>query len=266
MTPHPTPTLVIPCYNEAERLDGDAFVSLATGEIPDARLLFVDDGSGDGTESVLQRIAARAPGRIDVLALPRNQGKAEAVRQGLLRALAQGADIVGYFDADLSTPVDEIRRLLGVVGAGASASADVRAGGAPDVVIAARVSLLGGDIRRSAARHYLGRVFATAASLLLDTRVYDTQCGAKLFRRSPALAAALAEPFLTRWSFDVELLGRLLTGAPGAAAVPVAKFVEVPLHHWRDVPGSKLRPRAMAGALVELGRIGVDLRRRRKHH
>ena len=50
------------------------------------------------------------------------------------------------------------------------------------------------------------------ASLILHARVYDTQCGAKLFRRSAALEAALADPFLSRWSFDVELLGRMLIG------------------------------------------------------
>jgi dolichyl-phosphate beta-glucosyltransferase len=246
--------LIVPCYNEAERLDDDALLSLVGGEIPATRLLLVDDGSRDATGARLAALARRAPGRIDTLALEHNRGKAEAVRQGLLQALARDASVVGYFDADLSTPVAEIRRLLGLL----EGRADVAA------VIGARISLLGNDIQRSHTRHYLGRVFATLASLILQARVYDTQCGAKLFRRSPALQAALRDPFVSRWSFDVELLGRLLVGDATVSAITEAQILEVPLRQWRDVPGSKLRLTAMAGALKELAEIAGDLARRRR--
>jgi hypothetical protein len=107
-------------------------------------------------------------------------------------------------------------------------------------------------------------VFASLASLILNLRIYDTQCGAKLFRRSAALAAALETPFLSRWAFDVELIGRLLAGVPGVPPIPATDFVEVPLGSWSDVPGSKLRPAAMAGALKDLALIAADLRRRRR--
>jgi len=246
--------LVVPCYNEAERLDDEALLSLVAGEIPATRLLLVDDGSRDDTGARLAALARRAPGRIETLALDHNSGKAEAVRQGLLQALARGAGVVGYFDADLSTPVGEIRRLLGLL----EGRNDVAA------VIGARISLLGNDIQRSHTRHYLGRLFATLASLILQARVYDTQCGAKLFRRSPALDAALRDPFLSRWSFDVELLGRLLVGDPSVPAITESQILEVPLRQWRDVPGSKLRLTAMAGALKELADIAGDLARRRR--
>jgi dolichyl-phosphate beta-glucosyltransferase len=247
--------LVVPCFDEAARLDEAALVGLVDGEFPVTHLLLVDDGSRDQTRACLDRVARRAPpGRVGVMALPTNQGKAEAVRQGLLRALEQGADVVGYFDADLSTPVAEIRRLLD----------RLRHSPTTDVLIGARIVLLGSDVERSAVRHYLGRIFGTVASLMLQARVYDTQCGAKLFRRSPALLAALGEPFLSRWSFDVELLGRLLVGTPSIAPLDRARFLEVPLQIWHDVPGSKLRPAAMAGALKELALIGMDLRRRRR--
>jgi dolichyl-phosphate beta-glucosyltransferase len=246
--------LVVPCYNEAARLDDAALLSLVDGELPAMRLLLVDDGSGDETGARLAALAHRAPGRIETLVLDRNRGKAEAVRQGMLAALARDATIVGYFDADLSTPVAELRRLLAMIE------------GRPDVgvVMGARISLLGNDIRRSHTRHYLGRVFATLASLILRARVYDTQCGAKLFRRSAALEAALREPFRSRWSFDVELLGRLLTGDATTPGLPVGQVLEVPLRSWRDVPGSKLRVSAMAGALKDLAQIAGDLARRRR--
>jgi len=245
-------TLVIPCYNEAARLDQVALRAFVDGR-PDVNLLLVNDGSTDATEACLRALAAERPGRIDVLSLPANAGKAEAVRQGLRAALAGGATTVGYFDADLSTPTGEMARLL-----------DVLAARAHHHLRAARVALLGVDIRRQAARHYLGRVFASVASLVLKTRVYDTQCGAKLFRRSPALDAALETPFRSRWAFDVELLGRLLAGAPGVPATRPEAIIEVPLEIWRDVPGSKLKPTAMVGAAKDLTLIGIDLAARRR--
>jgi glycosyltransferase involved in cell wall biosynthesis len=238
-------TIVVPCYNEAHRLAEDQFLELATGA-GGPSLLFVDDGSRDHTLARLRALAARCPERIRVHHLPQNAGKAEAVRQGLLAALEGPSDVLGYLDADLATPVGEARRLLDVMQA-------TRA----DVVLAARVALLGRDIRRSAVRHYLGRVFATAASVVLGLAVYDTQCGAKLIRRSPALVHALREPFLSRWVFDVELLGRLLAGGDDVPPVPVEAVREEPLLVWHDVPGSKLTPRDMATAAADLLRIAV---------
>jgi glycosyltransferase involved in cell wall biosynthesis len=247
-----TEALVVPCYNEAARLDEAAFLGLVDGR-PGLRLLFVNDGSTDETEARLRALAAQRPGRIDVRSLDENAGKAEAVRQGLRAALGGPGDVIGYVDADLATPPSEIVRLLDTINARQAA-----------VVMGSRVALLGSDIQRTAARHYTGRVFASLASLILNIRVYDTQCGAKLFRRSAALAAALETPFLSRWAFDVELLGRLLAGGPGVPPVAAADFVEVPLGTWSDVPGSKLRPAAMAGALKDLALIAADLRRRRR--
>src|SRR6266568_1094414 len=166
--------IVVPCFNEAARLRPDGFGPLA--EHPEIELLFVDDGSTDDTRRVLEGLAARWP-RAHVLALPANGGKGEAVRRGMLDGLARGAACVGYLDADLATPADEMLRLRDELLGAAGASA----------VLASRVALLGRDIQRNPARHYLGRVFATTASVVLGLPVYDTQCGAKLFRRTPAL-------------------------------------------------------------------------------
>jgi glycosyltransferase involved in cell wall biosynthesis len=247
--PEAAAVLVVPCHNEERRLDTAAFITFAQARR--ALLLFVNDGSTDGTARVLRDIQEAANDSIQILHLEVNQGKAEAVRRGLSQALDAGAAVVAYCDADLSTPLDEVERLL-----------DVVTGGSAAVAIGSRVALMGTKIERHPMRHYLGRIFASAVSLVLHSVVYDTQCGAKCFRASPALRAALAEPFLSRWAFDVELLGRLLSGTPDVPPLGVDDFVELPLRRWRDVGGSKLTPAAMVGAAIDLVRIRRDLRRR----
>ena len=242
--------LVIPCYNEARRLDVAAVATLLEDDAVD--LIVVDDGSTDETHDILEGFARSWPRRVRALPLAENQGKAEAVRRGMIAAIEAGAGIVGYLDADLATPAPEMLRLIALL-----------RGSDAQVLVGARVGLLGHDIERSPLRHYLGRVFATLASIALDMRVYDTQCGAKLFRASDALVDAVREPFLSRWAFDVELFGRLFSGSPTAAPIPAAGVWEEPLHTWRDVKGSKLSPRQMARALTDLARIARDLADRR---
>jgi glycosyltransferase involved in cell wall biosynthesis len=245
-------TVVVPCYNEADRLDPAPLLAYVDGHA-DASFLLVNDGSTDATGSVLERVAGERPGRVRALQLTPNRGKAEAVREGLRDALVAGADIVGYLDADLSTPpaqIDDLRAALSRPGVQAA--------------IGARIGMLGYDIERSAVRHYLGRVFATAASAILKARVYDTQCGAKLFRAGPALAGALSVPFLSRWAFDVEFLGRLLIGSPAVPPLPLSAIVEVPLPIWHDVKGSKLGVGGMARTLRDLALVANDMAARRR--
>lgn len=243
----PEAVVVVPCFNEERRLSDEDFLALAAA--PGMRLLFVDDGSTDRTRERVRVLSARGNGRVDLLELGANRGKGEAVRMGLLRALERSPEAVGYVDADLSTPVDEIVRLHGEL---------ERRGVA--VVMGARVRMLGSRIERRAVRHYLGRVFATGASILLALPVYDTQCGAKFFRVGEPLRRALERPFRSRWAFDVELIGRLLVGSP---PVPASDFLEVPLRRWSDVSGSRLGARGMIATALELVAIGADLRRRR---
>jgi glycosyltransferase involved in cell wall biosynthesis len=234
--------LVVPCFNERERLDLDQLRALcADGRIS---LVFVDDGSTDGTADVLRALQRDAAG-VSLVALPHNQGKGAAVRAGLVHALAADPEWVGYLDADMSTPAVEIIRLIDL------ATATERF----DVVLGSRLALLGRDIHRSPFRHYTGRVFATFASLVLHKAVYDTQCGAKLFRRTPAVAAAVATPFRSRWAFDVELLGRL----HDAGTAP-ARFWEEPLLAWHDRSGSRRTLAASVRASIDLLAIRRDLR------
>jgi glycosyltransferase involved in cell wall biosynthesis len=231
--------VVVPCFNEEPRLDRAEFIRLARSR-GDLALLFVDDGSRDRTAHMIDEWSRETP-TIGLCRLPSNVGKAEAVRFGLQQALASGAEVVAYVDADLATPVDEILRLLELTLSGGWA-----------VVLAARVRLLGSAVERKLARHYLGRIFATLASMALRLPIYDTQCGAKFFRRTPELAAALSRPFRSPWAFDVELLGRLARGFATAPPLRIEAFIEVPLRRWRDVGGSKMHLLAMMRAALDV--------------
>jgi glycosyltransferase involved in cell wall biosynthesis len=235
----PSTVIAIPCFNEEHRLRVDEVRALCA--FPKVTAVLVDDGSTDATRVRLEEIAADLEGRACVLSLGKNLGKAEAVRQGLLHGLSVGAQVVGYLDADFSTPAEEMGRLL----------TELELEGR-QVVMGARVARAGARVIRSASRHYLGRVFATAASIVLGQPFYDTQCGAKAMRATPALREALSRPFVSRWAFDVELLGRLLTATEPLA--PEA-FAEIPLRYWKHVGSSRLRVGAMIGAAWDLLRI-----------
>jgi glycosyltransferase involved in cell wall biosynthesis len=231
--------ITIPCYNEARRLRGDDVLSLL--DDPQVHALLADDGSTDGTGAILRELKKRAPDRLDVLALDANRGKCEAVRRGLLHGLDAGAAVVGYLDADFSTPPGELLRLV----------RELDASGA-HVVLGSRVAMLGMRIRRRAPRHYAGRLFATVASIVLRAPVYDTQCGAKVFRANGDLRAALQDPFHSRWAFDVELLGRLMVLNEQRGLPRTHAFLEVPLRTWNETAGSSLRLPTMLRTAAEL--------------
>lgn len=225
--------LVMPCYNEERRLDPVSLRRLVDAS-PSIQLLCVNDGSTDNTQQLLTELSEHP--RISVLTLEKNSGKAEAVRQGLLQALGSKPDLVGYFDADLATPVEEISRLV-----------DTLSKSGRKVLLGARVQLLGHHVDRKRSRHYLGRLYATVASMVLRLPIYDTQAGAKFFATTPQLESALSEPFHDQWSFDVELIGRLM-----ALGVSADDVQEVPLLKWSDVGESKVRPSAAARSLLSL--------------
>lgn len=244
--------VVVPCFDEADRLDLVAFrASIAAN--PGLGYLFVDDGSTDGTGEILALFAIEHPTQVGVVSLGRNAGKAEAVRRGVLHAASHGAQLIGYWDADLATPLTAIPSFV-------AAFADPLI----TFVLGSRVALLGRHIHRRATRHYIGRVFATAVSLLLDLRVYDTQCGAKFLRATPQMLAAFERPFQLRWCFDVEVLARLLGFQERGELDVERQCVELPLASWRDVGGSKIRPRELpiiARELLRLRRIVAEERR-----
>ena len=236
---------VVPCFNEATRLPTGAFRRFVRQGHP-VRFLLVDDGSTDGTGAVLRGLVAEDPVAFRALELPRNMGKAEAVRRGMLEGFATGAAYVGFWDADLATPLDAITAFAEILDRNPRL----------EMVFGARVLLMGRSIRRSAHRHYAGRLFATAVSLALGLEIYDTQCGAKLFRATPAVQALFGEPFRSRWIFEVELLARLVQARRRTAeARPTEVIYEYPLEQWHDVPGSKVRMADFVWAVAELAWI-----------
>ncbi len=236
--------MVLPLYNEAGRLDLRELARLVRSPL---RLVLVDDGSTDGTPALLRRFVAEQDDPPRLLVQERNTGKGEAVRRGLLAALSGGAAVVGFADADLATPVDEIVRMAAV---SETATADL--------VLGARIKMAGRHVERRAVRHYLGRVIATYIDTRTRLGVYDTQCGLKFLRDSPELRAALAEPFATRWLFDVELLRRLRT-EHAASGRPLA-MREEPLETWVDTPGTRLRGSELTRVARDFARLEQVIR------
>lgn len=232
-------TLVVPCYNEEERLQVGVFQRFAAAH-PAIRFVMVNDGSRDQTGEILAGLAAARPRQFEVLSLAVNSGKAEAVRQGMVHALASGADAVGFIDADLAAPLEEVPRLIDVLARRPEVS----------VVVGSRLSLAGHTIRRRWIRRLLGRCFAAVAAGLIGLPLRDTQCGLKLFRSGDATRRLFATPFRSRWIFDVEVLARLIAARGREAAT--AEIYELPVEEWSEVAGSKLKSGDFVKAVGEL--------------
>jgi len=236
----PQTMIVVPCYNEAERLNGDVFLKTLVAS-PGLSFVFVNDGSTDATLHILLNLQLANPGQIDVVNLHQNSGKAEAVRAGLQHACRIGAASVGYWDADLATPLDAIADFEVVL----DRFADVT------VVYGARRQLLGHRINRTVSRRAVSRICAGLARLATGLAIGDTQCGAKLLRNTPGLNAALAQPFTAGWLFDVELFTRIAAATPQ----PATSFYEVPLAEWQEIAGSKVSGRAIVRSGLQMMRL-----------
>lgn len=231
--------LVVPCKDEGRRLVPEEFLS-ALATHPYLKLVFVDDGSSDDTAELLSILEQASPA-VHAIYLPRNRGKAEAVRQGVLWALDRtDAETIGFWDADLATPLDELDAFVRRLDACPECQA----------VIGARWPHLGARIERSSFRNIVGAFMKTLIGFLVPVPVYDTQCGAKLFRRELA-AAVFARPFVSRWLFDVEILRRI----PRARVASIV--AEAPLSRWRDVADSRLGVKDCLMIVPDLLKIGI---------
>ncbi len=191
----PPLALVVPAFNEAQRLHQTlpAMLAYLQSHRPASELLVVDDGSTDETARVAEAIFEKHPGMAArLLRSPQNHGKGHAVRQGLL---ATNAPIALFSDADLSTPLSELPRIVGPIETGDY-----------DIVFGSRAlnrKLIGQ--RQSWQREQGGRVFNGLVRLTTGLPFSDTQCGFKAFRMEaarPIIERAQSDGF----GFDVELL------------------------------------------------------------
>ena len=175
----------------------------------------------------------------------KNWGKAEAVRIGVLKAIELKFHFIGYWDADLATPLSLIGEIL-----------DCLQSDNIEIVFGSRVKLLGHKIKRSTLRHYFGRIFATFISISIGIPIYDTQCGAKVFTNNIEFQKVFSFPFSVNWTFDVEIISRyLILEKIGDSQTIKNKTIEYPLQTWADIPGSKVKIKDFFIGMFELIRI-----------
>lgn len=232
-------TIVIPCYNEEKRLKQNEFLQFIK-ENPSVHFLFVNDGSKDNTLAILQQLSQQP--NMHYLDIQPNGGKAEAVRKGMVYAYEKiPSDYIGFWDADLATPLYEITNF-------------VRQFQRENykIVTGLRLMRLGAKVKRKKTRHYLGRCFATTASVSLGLPVYDTQCGSKLYKYD-VVPTLFSEPFITKWLFDVELLARYKKAF--GIQNTITDVYEYPLLEWEDIHGSQVKMKDFFKAPYELFKI-----------
>jgi glycosyltransferase involved in cell wall biosynthesis len=225
----------VPAYNEALRLPATVAATVAYLERQpwSSRVVIVDNGSSDDTASVIRSVTdpfARVP--VDVIGCAR-PGKGAAVRRGLLTSESR---FVGFFDADLATPVETLGAAMRLLADGAAA------------VVASRYAPGSTLVRRQPPARRLGGAVFRMLTHTLVPGVHDTQCGFKFFDRD-AVCRALAQCRTTGFAFDVELLRRIQLDGGSIVEIPVA---------WSDDPRSTFRPipdgAASFAALLQLRR------------
>lgn len=213
--------IIIPCYNESKRLDLNKVENLILKSA--FAIYFANDGSKDNTVEVANTIISRYPERCFLIDFKENSGKANTIFKAINQINQSGSyDFIGYFDADFSTPVEEIIRL----------GSELEKRGC-EFLLGSRILLLNSGIKRKYHRHIIGRVIITLINLKFKLGIYDTQCGSKFFSKT-IIPNAFDRPFYTSWLFDVEIFIRLKNQDL------LKKGVELPIYNWKDVDGSKL--------------------------
>ena len=238
--------IVIPCYNEERRLPQSDFKNYFNTH-PEVEFLFANDGSKDRTMDMLQQLTQDYP-QAHVFDGGANQGKANVIRAAFRHALDHfDFDYIGFFDADLATPLDEIQHFMQVV----EQKKELL------MICGSRVQRLGSNIHRKPMRHYMGRTFATAVSRILCLPVYDTQCGAKILAKAAA-ETVIQEPFMSRWFFDVEIFARIILNYGYRSCID--QCFEYPLDTWIEKGDTRLKTKDFLRTPLEL------LKLRHKYH
>ncbi|MGR3811931.1 glycosyltransferase [Jiulongibacter sp. NS-SX5] len=221
--------MVIPCYNEANRLPTEKFKEFITNH-PDVTVLFVNDGSKDNTLEVLHKMEESSPHNIKVLDLKQNSGKSEAVRQGILHLYNNFRKIeaIGFLDADLATSPEEWYQMVKTMETNLSYGA----------VVGSRIPRLGARIEREDGRSLLSTCVKQVIKFILQTRFQDTQCGAKVFNRF-IVPHLFSRSFQTSWLFDIEIFLRLQSKF-GKKSLSLG-VMEYPLQQWSEIGDSKLK-------------------------
>jgi len=229
--------IIIPCYNEELRLpisEYEAFLSKDSKVI----LCFVNDGSTDNTQGVLLELKQKFNKNVAVVSYKNNMGKAEAVRKGIIYCNEKFShDAIAYLDADLATSLEECVELSTYLDSNIS------------FVFGSRIMKIGSVIVRNHYRFLIGRVIATFISKILKLKVYDTQCGCKIFTKTLS-ETVFKDPFISKWLFDVEIFQRIIL-IYGRQQV-LNKMIEIPLKRWIDKDGSKVKVSYFFKMLMDL--------------
>lgn len=238
--------VVIPCYNEEERLSSEAFKDFAHKNLG-YHLCFVNDGSTDNTLAVLNKLKKENPANISIYNCKQNGGKAEAVRQGILHLVKdQQLDYIGFLDADLSTDFRDFDDLVKTI-----ESSDFK------IVSGSRIARMGANITKESARKIISSTINLIIQTILGMPFKDTQCGAKVMDREIA-SNMFNKKFVTKWLFDVELFMRMKKHYGKKAVKKI--ICEQPLKRWIHADGSKLSMRDSLKIVGQLAQIAVHYR------
>lgn len=245
--------IIVPSYNEENRFplqEVQKFLNnTATFNPLEYRLLFVNDGSTDDTQGLIDRLCTQYPEQVESICFEKNRGKAEAIRQAFMQKHSE-YQLLGYLDCDMATPIEEFYNM------GQEALKREK-----KIYFGSRIKKLGSHIERRPKRHYLGRIFATFAGMILQTSIYDTQCGAKYFH-SELVPLVFEKKFISKWLFDIELIARIIH-QKGYTYFEENAF-EAPLNKWLEKGGSKIGLRDIFKFPLELIKIGRTYRKQLK--
>ena len=242
--------VVIPCYNEEERLSRKEFTDFIAKH-SGYHLCFVNDGSSDNTLQILHNLREGREDYITVYDCKTNGGKAEAVRLGMLHmAKKQDLDYIGFLDADLSTDLQDFDALVSTI-----EHSNFK------IVNGSRISRMGANITKASARKIISMAINLIIRKLLGMNFKDTQCGAKIFSKD-IIHLAFSKKFVTKWLFDVEIFKRVAMyyGVETASGY----ICEQPLKRWVHADGSKLSMKDSIKIIMQLGHIAWVYRTKKR--